>query len=300
MTKNRNVRCYFWLDNCVVQNLGDYIGAVVLEAMGYRAISLKSQIKDSVNPGRCLLPIGSVLSERILQNITEPVDVWGCGWRGATLQSSIISRMRFHAVRGPETVAGLGLPPDTPIGDPALLLPQLLSGRPKQHGRTLVIPHFYCTERMSAIQRCRSTGCDKFLSTKIIGKPVPGVRSSPIGIGAMLKTYLKLGVPIHTGRQAIYAIAGAGFVLTGSLHGAIISQAYGVPWAAYDDGYVNVPEKWYDWAAYLGVPIEFVTTLAEGKRWWETKGCTGAIRDLSALLSAFPYPISSEIRQRFQ
>jgi hypothetical protein len=150
---------------------------------------------------------------------------------------------------------------------------------------------------MKAAQRCRLTGCDELLSMRVIGLPTPGAQIlSKRLLLHMLKTWGQLGIPVGTAQQAINRIAGADFLLTGSLHGAILAQAYGVPWAAYDDGYVDVPEKWYDWADYLGIQIRFVSTLAEGAQWWLTEGRNGAIRELAPLLSAFPYPISSEVR----
>jgi hypothetical protein len=92
--------------------------------------------------------------------------------------------------------------------------------------------------------------------------------------------------------SAVRLIAGAEFVLTGSLHGAVLAQSYNVPWAAYNDGgFVDAPPKWYDWAAYLGVDIKFANNLEEGRRWWEEKGKYGRIRSLRPLLNAFPYPI---------
>ena len=293
-----NVHCYYWLENAVVKNLGDYLATIVLDALGYRCVNRAYPDPQVLNPGRCLLPIGSVLWERPFERITEPVDVWGCGWRGTPLPPAVMDRVQFHAVRGPRTAAGLGLPADTPLGDPALLLPQLKTDAIEHHGRTLVVPHFFCIDQMKAAQRRRLTGCDELLSVRVIGTPVPGLRISPKRLPGMVRAWARLGIPIRTAWQAINRIAGADFVLTGSLHGAILAQAYDVPWAAYDDGYVDVPEKWYDWADYLGVQIEFVSTLAEGEKWWQAEGCNGAIRDLAPLLSAFPYPISSEIRQR--
>ena len=292
------VRTYHWMQNRLVQNLGDYRGDIVLEALGFRAISCRSHSGLSVNPGRCLLPIGSVLWNRTFEHISGPIDVWGCGWRGEPLRADLRERISFHAVRGPETVRGLGLPPDIPQGDPALLLPRLMPKIPRQHGKAIIIPHYYRVDCMTAAQRYRFTGCDALVPSRVIGKPVPSARPSPRGIWAMAKARLGLGVPIVTGRQAINAIAGADFVLTGSLHGAILAQAYGVPWASYDDGYVDVPVKWYDWADYLGIQIRFVSTLAEGEQWWQTEGRRGAIRDLTPLLSAFPYPINSAICQQ--
>jgi hypothetical protein len=90
--------------------------------------------------------------------------------------------------------------------------------------------------------------------------------------------------------DAIGRLAGARFVLTGSLHGAILAQAFGVPWACYDDGYLDAPAKWTDWGAYLGIEIERVATLEQAERWWERIGQHGRVRNLQPLIDAFPYP----------
>ena len=102
---------------------------------------------------------------------------------------------------------------------------------------------------------------------------------------------MRLGVRIYDLRSAVRRIAGANFVLTGSLHGSIIAQAFGVPWAMYDDGYINAPAKWADWAAYLNTEIEPVRTIKDGRRWWEQVGHHARVRNLGSLLRAFPYKI---------
>lgn len=288
----RNVRSYYWLDSRLVQNFGDTLGRLVLNSLGYQPVSRQAPQQNVVNPARCLLPMGSVLWPRTFAWLTEPADVWGCGWRGIPLPAAIQERVRFHAVRGPATAAGLGLPSDTPLGDPALLLPHLLADQPRRHGCTLVMPHFFCSTSMPAAQRCRQTGCDALLAAQVISKPIAGGRVSPQGLQAVVKAALRLGIPVHTTRQALHAIAGADFVLTGSLHGAIVAQTYGVPWAAYADGYVDVPAKWEDWGAYLGITLEFVANLQSGQEWWQRVGQRGRLRDLQPLLAAFPYPLA--------
>lgn len=290
--RKRNVRSYYWLEFRLVQNFGDALGALVLAALGYRPVSRRRNVQAVVNPARCLLPIGSVLWPRTFEWLTEPADVWGCGWRGIPLPPAIHERVRFHAVRGPLTVAGLGLPPDTPLGDPALLLPHLLADQPHQHGRTLVMPHFFCSAKLTAAQRCRQTGCDALLGAQVISKPVAWGRSSFQEVPAAVKAALRLGIPLHTTRQTLQAIAGADFVLTGSLHGAIVAQAYGVPWAAYADDAVDVPAKWADWGAYLGITLEFVPDRQSGQQWWQRVGRHGCLRDRHPLLAAFPYPLA--------
>ena len=60
---------------------------------------------------------------------------------------------------------------------------------------------------------------------------------------------------------------------------------------AYNDGYVDAPSKWQDWAAYLGIDLQLVGTLEEGKRWWQRWGSHGKVAAPGALLRAFPYKI---------
>jgi hypothetical protein len=89
--------------------------------------------------------------------------------------------------------------------------------------------------------------------------------------------------------ELVDLIAGASFVLTGSLHAAILAQVYGVPWAVFDDGYIDFPPKWEDWCAYLGIRPSYVKSLAEGRQWWNDVGVLGQIRGLRRLLASFPY-----------
>lgn len=291
MTTRPKLRTYYWRENQLIGNLGDALVPILLGSLGYDLVPRTATNALVHNRARCLLVIGSLLTELDLAGIGLPLDVWGCGWKGVCPPSAMLAQLRIHAVRGPHTVAGLGLPANTPLGDPALLLP-ILAPRPmSSHGRTVVVPHIHRTKFMAAGLRCRLTGCDELLSTQVIQAQAirnPGGLRQALSLG---KSWLRLGLRPQTLWGAIARIAGAAFVLTGSLHGAILAQAYGVPWAAYDDGYVNAPAKWLDWAAYLGVDLEFVPTLAAGQQWWQTKGRRGAVRALGPLLAAFPYPL---------
>ena len=66
-------------------------------------------------------------------------------------------------------------------------------------------------------------------------------------------------------RRMLDRIAGAQFVLTASLHGAIVACAYERRFAFWDNGHLDVEFKWRDFAASIGVPCEFVRTVAEGE-----------------------------------
>jgi hypothetical protein len=298
MTTRQPLRCYYWRENSLIGNMGDALVPILLRALGYEPISQTTSSRSVLNAGRCLIVIGSILTPSHLAKIDGPIDVWGCGWKGTKLAPELLERLRMHAVRGPHTINRLGLPATTPVGDPALLLPFLAPRPIRPHGHTLVVPHYLRARLVPVATHKRLTGCGEVVSPEVIqmqGIGLPGWPRKALSLG---KALMLLGLRPHTTWGAVKRIAGATFVLTGSLHGAILAQAYGVPWAAYDDGYIDAPAKWLDWAAFLGIQIEFVSTLADGEKWWQTEGCNGAIRDLSPLLSAFPYPVSGEIHQR--
>ena len=274
-------------------NIGDLLVPYLLEALGYSCVPRSAEDSEVANPGRCLLVVGSLLTERDLEKIAYPVDVWGCGWKGAGQAPSGREDARFFAVRGPQTAAGLSLPSRVALGDPVLLLPRLIPLDIVPHGRTVVVPHFSRLTAMRASRRRALTGCDEVVSPMVL-RPPPPRASGP----AFLKTRARLllnrarfGIKTRGLWDTVRRIAGADFVLTGSLHGAILAQAFGVPWAAYDDGYVDAPPKWADWAAYLNIDLELVKTLKDGRSWWEHIGRLGRIRSLSPLLKTFPYEI---------
>jgi hypothetical protein len=305
--KRARLQGYYFSQDFQIKNLGDALGAVVVGALGYQLVASgeeqgNQQDGDVENPSRCLIPIGSTLDTSFIKPMVQKhhqmLDFWGCGWRGNWLDESMLQHVEIHAVRGPLTHRRFELGPEIPMGDPGLLVPWLCELEPNDHGRAVVIPHFRRTYSLSAAERCRRTGCDMLIPTQVRFDDRPYVRRKLRGRVETLygQTVLAIGCP--TLMEAVSQIAGASFVLTGSLHGAILAQAFGVPWAAYYDGYVDTLPKWYDWAAYLGVELDFVRDRAEGEKWWAKYGRHATIRDLRPLLEAFPHPIQSEVGQR--
>lgn len=284
------LRGYYWREQNLIGNLGDGLAPILVRALGYELVSPHTADPAVVNPGKILLVIGSVLTVGQLSEFSDTIEVWGCGWKGQPLPAELSQRLIIHAVRGPQTVAGLGLPPDTPLGDPALLLPRLCPRPVTRHGTTVVAPHFSRTRSQSAKHRLQQSGCQVVLSTAVLQPQGIGRPGWLRGAVSLLRTWVGWGMRPRTIWNLVECIAGASFVLTGSLHGAILAQAYGVPWAAYDDGYIDAPAKWQDWAAYLGIDLEFVAHLADGRRWWTKYGHKGKVGDLASLLAAFPYP----------
>jgi hypothetical protein len=300
--KTARLQGYYFSQEFRTKNLGDALGAVVVNALGYHFVSADEGATDVCNPGRCLLPIGSTLDSSFirprLKRGSQKLDFWGCGWRGNWLDDELLETACIHAVRGPITHRRFHLDADIPLGDPGLLLPWLCDVPANDHGRPIIIPHFRRTYNLSAAERCHRTGCDLLVSTQVQFQDNPRVQRKVRSHLEALYGRALLSIETPTLEDAVAQIAGASFVLTGSLHGAILAQAYGVPWAAYFDGYVDTLPKWYDFAAYLGIDLDFVRTLAEGERWWAIYGRKGKVRDLRPLLAAFPHDIHSEVGQR--
>lgn len=283
------VRCYYWGEANPLVNLGDSLAPWLLDALGFRAVGRHTPDSAVINPGRCLLVIGSLLTEEDIAKIGWPLDVWGGGWKGPGTEPSTLRDIRYYAVRGPHTRDSLHLPPGLVLGDPALLVPRLLGIDPWPDAGTLVIPHCFRLSIMGRRERLRRTGCDELLSPLVSPTRFPRTPRDLRGLGVRLNLWLKLGITTLDVRTALRRIAGASFVLSGSLHGAILAQAFGVPWACFDDGYVNAPAKWCDWGAYLGIDIETTHDLSQGQRWWLRTGRHGRLHDLDILLEAFPY-----------
>jgi hypothetical protein len=273
---------YYWRSGEVVQNLGDTLAAFFARYFGYRLLTDQPPW-NPFTPSSLL--VGSIITRgRILRQSLgyRPVEVWGCGSRGVGIGRVARALARFRAVRGPLTREILGLPETVPLGDPGLLCARIFARPAIEHDRAILIPHFL--READAAVAARAAGC-----------------SDVISMGVALDTadrdYLDLPRAEHDAASdlggvisTVAQIASAGFVLSSSLHGAIIAQAYGRPWAIYDNGALDLPFKWRDYGASLGVEIRPVSTLAEGMAWYRSNASvlTSSPIDLDRLEEAFP------------
>ncbi len=88
----------------------------------------------------------------------------------------------------------------------------------------------------------------------------------------------------------IDAIASAEFVLSASLHGAIVAAAYQRPFAFWDSGAIDLPAKWEDFAASVGISAAFVRDLAVGLTHYELNiAPVISLPELWECLSRAPY-----------
>ena len=225
-----------------LQNFGDYLTELFLTDL----LTVPSIQADGFHL------IGSVISDNKLRHTLSELKVdphnarvvyWGCGARDLEpLSKWALDRAAFLGVRGPLTRDLLGLPLSTTLGDPGLLLP-LIQQRPTTgHGKTICVTHFH--EKRSPADIQSQTGVDLVVSSAIPGN-------------------------VSHLRDLMSLIAGASFVLSGALHGAIVASAYKVPFAYFDSGYVNLPFKWKDFAASVGIAGTFAKDLTDGRSLYE-------------------------------
>jgi hypothetical protein len=67
--------------------------------------------------------------------------------------------------------------------------------------------------------------------------------------------------PSCESRTVVRRLAGARSVLTESMHGAIVADAFGVPWAPVAIGPQFHADKWSDWSEALGMTMPPVPSL---------------------------------------
>jgi pyruvyltransferase len=158
--------------------------------------------KAGINPEkevvgqRQLAAIGSILDRVVL-----PSTIWGSGLRTRESKPHPVT-LDLRAVRGPLTAAALeahGQVKCTVFGDPGLLMPLFYSPRARSgKDEILVIPHFRHIEKYSGEYKCISTLTNDWMGF-------------------------------------IDDIYNARFVLSSSLHGLILAEAYGIPTALLPD-----------------------------------------------------------------
>ena len=193
---------------------------------------------------------------------------WGCGMRNSSpIPEQLKESCEFFGVRGPLTREALGLPTTMPIGDPGLLLPIIYKPNvSKMEGKTICIPHF--SERNDS-KIIEISGADELVS--------PAVQD---------RGELQL---------LLDSIASADFVLCGSLHAAIVACAYDRPFAFWDTGFIDIPFKWADFAASLGIEAQFVSNVQEGLEFY--RGVRERIQKpkLSQIIGCCPFAVRPSI-----
>lgn len=182
-----------------------------------------------------LVGLGSILHGNRLKPYKAGIAVMGSGYNGgALIDAGTRRRCRFYAVRGPLTKDSLALDETVAMLDPGALAPDLQAPAKDGHGRALFIPH-----RANLFEQDG------------------GLVLSDIAEAAGLE----LLSPALDSRHVLERISGASLVVSESLHGAIVADAYRVPWVAVKLGPGFTPFKWKDWGMSLDIDVEFFDLL---------------------------------------
>lgn len=248
-----HVDVFFWrpLDGSL--NFGDHLSRIVVEAA---AATRSRRLDEATNRSHRMLGIGSVM------HYAQPGDVvWGTGINGRPGQDRPGSlEIDVRAVRGPRTheiLRKLGLEVPEIFGDPALLLPRVLPGRftPTFEKDVVFVPNLNDLAEHDP---------------KVFGD-------------------VELITPYLPWNKVIERILSAKLVVSSSLHGIIVAEAYGVPARFVRFGAAESLFKYGDYYAGSGrETFEFATSVAQAI---EMGGERPASFDADAMLGAFPFDL---------
>ncbi len=199
-----------------------------------------------VHPDVLLVGVGTVLNRSLLPAGQKKLVVGSGYGYGTPPDICDSSEWDIRAVRGPHTAEKLGLPSELGITDPAALVADMpeFQNLPKIHKKTF-IPHWESAEFGMWPSVCE-----------------------PVGLN-----YLD---PRGEAKSVIRHIAQSEMIVAESMHGAILADAFRVPWVAVSTSRSINNFKWNDWAASVGTTYEPryvpVSTRAEAvakkERFW--------------------------------
>ncbi|ADV14660.1 hypothetical protein Mesau_05617 [Mesorhizobium australicum WSM2073] len=193
-----------------------------------------------------LVGVGTVLNSGLLPRGVHKLVV-GSGWGYGTPPDISNSReWDLRCVRGPKTAERLGLAVERGIVDPAVMVAEMpeFQQLPKRYKKTF-IPHWESAEHGMWQAVCEMAGL----------------------------TYLD---PRGDAKAVIRDIAQSELIIAESMHGAIIADAFRVPWIAVATSASINDFKWNDWAMSVGatykphvIPVSSRgEASAKGKPFW--------------------------------
>lgn len=254
-------RIRYWLKGQPHQNFGDYLSELLAVRL-LRYPKVEAEVYHLV---------GSVIDDWFdggaLQRLTGSAAFWGCGVRSEQgISPDNRKKAQFFGVRGPISRDVLGLPKETVLGDPGLLLPLIHSPNADVDtaGRTICIPHLF--DEREDKELTELSGAD------LVVRPL--VDNNLESLSHLLDR-----------------IIAADFVLTASLHGAIVAFAFDRPFALWNNGHLDLPLKWRDFSLSVGFEPEFVPDVAKGRGTYAAMSSQLVKRPLTPLLEVCPFSV---------
>lgn len=193
----------------------------LLNPILYRFITMQEAVWSDQSPK--ILAIGSVMS------MAKPGDIiWGPGCISADTPLSCDNTTDFRAVRGPHTAEllrrrGIDLPAKIPFGEPSSLLSRFIPPSRDRNETIGFLPHYIDYGQV---------------------RQLPGD--------------VRLLSPATEPIQLIEQITSCRFVVSSSLHGLCVAEAYGIPavWVELADNIVGGQFKFQDYYAATGRTVQ--------------------------------------------
>jgi len=258
----------YWLKGESIQNFGDFLAAFLMHRL----------FMPELVPAAAIYLSGSAIADFTLMPEAAPDTVppsgrviyWGCGLRSeASLPDSYRSATDILAVRGPLSRSALRLGDAVPIGDPGLLLPLLHRAPDAAPRGAVLVPHFHEPRPDEALLEL--SGCDRVLRPNL-----------PNEVGAIA--------------EFLDALLGAEFALCGSMHAAVACAAYGRPFAYLDGRTIDLPFKWQDFSASVGIPCAFHDRVDAAREHWAREIAPRlTLPPLWPLLAVAPFPAQPDV-----
>lgn len=215
------LKLYWWKDQ---PNFGDDLSRDVVRAVSGREVVWASG--DDVE----LVAVGSVLQglrNRYKDGAPEgrKPRVWGSGLM-FPVPNDFVKHVRFHIVRGPITATLLGLDHDR-FGDPGILAREVYGDQGPRGDVIGVVPHLNHAD-------------DPLVAEVVASDP-----------------RFRLIDPRRPAADVVGEIACCAHVVSSSLHGLVVADAYGIPNTWLDPAGIHAMAalKFYDYAAGIERPL---------------------------------------------
>jgi succinoglycan biosynthesis protein ExoV len=171
-----------------------------------------------------LLGIGSILNDQLPDDpVKRIVFGSGCGY-GTTPRMTRF--WQVYCVRGPLSAEALGLPPAAAICDGAMLVRELVEPVSRATHEVSFMPHHVSARIDDWRSVCDSLGFHYIDPSGAVDDVIGSIRSSEL-------------------------------VITEALHGAIVADAFRIPWIPVRSRPHILAFKWHDWAGSMGLEHSF-------------------------------------------
>lgn len=213
------------------QNFGDYLSPLIVEAVSGRSVRYAS-LKEAD-----MMAIGTILANEHKAKrfcFKRRIHVWGSG--SGQPEERFSARHYYHAVRGRETQQRIIGQPEVPaLGDPGLLAEMLVERPAQKRFKIGFVAHYVDRECPEAMAFAAMKGVH---SINVFDDP----------------------------REVLRQIAACEFIVSSSLHGMVVSDAYGVPnvRVRFSQGVID-ELKFVDYYSAFDLPAPAVLSISDLK-----------------------------------